>query len=148
MSYPPVSPALAVNDAGAALTFYKDAFGATEHYRLIDPESEKIGHAEFSIGGQLLMIGDEYPGHSKSPRSLGGTSVRFAVVVGDVDAAFERALRAGAEPIRPPADQFYGHRSCCLRDPFGHEWMLQSVIEDVTPEEMQRRWNEFAAEKA
>ncbi len=143
-SYPPLIPAIAATDAAAALDFYKEAFGATELYRLIDPESGKLGHAEFTINGQLMMISDEYPAFNRSPATLGGTTARFALMVADTDASFERAIATGATPIRPPGDQFYGHRSACLRDPFGHEWMLQHEIEQVAPDEMQRRWNAVA----
>lgn len=140
-TYPSLIPAIAVNDAAAALEFYKAAFGAVELYRLIDPESGRVGHAEFTIGGQLMMIADEYPAFNKSPSTLGGSATIFVLMVPNADEAFERALAAGATAVRPPKDQFYGHRSGCLRDPFGHEWMVQHEIEKVSPEEMQRRWD-------
>ena len=139
--YPPLIPAIAVNEAAKALEFYKAAFGAVELYRLIDPESGKIGHAEFTIGGQLMMIADEYPAFNKSPATLGGSAAKFVLMVPNADAAFARAMAAGATVVRPLGDQFYGHRTGCLRDPFGHEWMLQHEIEKVSPAEMQRRWN-------
>lgn len=141
-NYPPLTPSIAVRDAAAALSFYQAAFGAVERYRLTDPENGKIGHAEFTINGQLMMIADEYPAFNKTPETLGGTTVKFALMVPNVDVAYDRAITAGATAIRPPNDQFYGHRSACLRDPFGHEWMLQHEIEVVSPEEMQRRWNQ------
>ena len=75
------------------------------------------------------------------PETLGGTPVKICLMVENVDASVDRAQRAGATVIMPPADQFYGHRSASLRDPFGHEWMLQHEIEKVSPAEMQRRWN-------
>lgn len=141
--YPPLIPSIAIRDAAAALSFYQAAFGAVERFRLIDPESGKIGHAEFTINGQLMMLADEYPGMNNAPETLGGVTAKFALMVPNADAAYDRAIAAGATPIRPPSDQFYGHRSACLRDPFGHEWMLQHEIEVVSPEEMQRRWNEM-----
>ena len=140
-TYSSVAPAIAVRDAARAIDFYKDAFGAEERYRLIDPESGKIGHAELTINGGLLMISDEYPQYNKAPETLGGVSAKFLIMCSNVDLAFARAIGAGAEEVMPPADQFYGHRDGRVRDPFGHEWLLSQVIEEVTPEEMQRRWN-------
>lgn len=140
-TYPPLSPAIAVNDAEKAIDFYKRAFGAVELYRLKDPESGKIGHAEIAIKGALVMLADEYPAFNKTPKTLGGTTVKLCLMCDDVDADFKRAVEAGAEAIRPVTDQFYGHRSGAVRDPFGHEWMLSQDIEKVSPEEMQKRWN-------
>ena len=140
-TYPPLSVAIAVNGAAKAIDFYKAAFGAEERYRLIDPENGKIGHAEITIRGELIMLSDEYPAFNKTPVTLGGTPVRFALMSKNVEADFETAIKAGAEVVRPIADQFYGHRAGCLRDPFGHEWTISQEIESVTPAEMQRRWN-------
>ena len=82
---------------------------------------------------------------TRSARTLGGSVVRLALMCHDVQTTFERAVAAGAEVQRPVSDQFYGHRTGTLRDPFGHEWMLAQEIEKVSPEEMQRRWNEMVA---
>lgn len=144
--YPPVSPSLAVHDAAKAIEFYKEAFGATELYRLIDPQSGKVGHAELVLHGGLIMLADEYPAHNKSPQTLGGTAVKLCLVVDDVDACVARASAAGATVVMPPSDQFYGHRSAAVRDPFGHEWMFQHEIEKVAPSEMQRRWDAMEKE--
>ena len=141
MEYPPLIPGIAVRNASQAIEFYVAAFGAVELYRLIDPESGKIGHAELLINGSLVMLADEYPEFNKSPETLNGTTARFCLMVPDVDQAVVRAVAAGATITRPASDQFYGHRSACLRDPFGHEWMLQHEFEKVTPAEMQQRWN-------
>ncbi len=141
LAYPALAPAIAVKNAAQAIDFYKQAFGAEERYRLIDPESGKIGHAEVTINGALLTVSDEYPQYNKSPETLGGVSAKFLITCADVDAAFARAIAAGAEAIIPLSDQFYGHRDARMRDPFGHEWLLSQVIEEVTPEEMQRRWD-------
>lgn len=140
-TYSSVAPAIAVRDAARAIEFYKDAFGAEERYRLIDPESGKIGHAELTINGGLLMISDEYPQYNKAPETLGGVSAKFLIMCPNVDTAFASAIGAGAEEIMPVANQFYGHRDGRVRDPFGHEWLLSQVVEEVTPEEMQRRWD-------
>jgi PhnB protein len=143
-SYPPLIPALAVRDGEKAIAFYQQAFNATELYRLIDPESGKVGHAELLINGTMIMLADEYPAFNKSPQTLGGTAVKLSLMVDDVDASVARASNAGAIVVRPPNDEFYGHRSATIRDPFGHEWMLQKEIEKVAPVEMQRRWDEMA----
>lgn len=140
-SYPHLTPALAVNDAKQAIEFYHKAFDAKELYRLIDPESGKVGHAEILINGSMIMLSDEYPSFNKTPQTLGGTAVRFSLMVDDVDTSADRASAAGAIVVMPPSDQFYGHRSATIRDPFGHEWMLQKEIEQVAPVEMQRRWD-------
>jgi PhnB protein len=139
--YPPVSVALTVSNAAQALEFYHKAFGALELYRLIDPESGKIGHAEMTVNGGLIMLADEYPGHNSAPNTLGGTTSNICLMVDDVDAAVAKAASAGAIVTRPPKDQFYGHRCANLEDPFGHKWMLAQELEKVAPEEMQRRWN-------
>ncbi len=139
--YPPLMPGLAVKDATKAIEFYKAAFGATELFRLNDPETGKVGHAELRVNGSLIMVADEYPAYNKSPTTLGGTPVKICLMVADVDSALERAKQAGATVIMPAADQFYGHRSACVADPFGHEWLLQHEIEKISPVEMQRRWD-------
>ncbi|MDB6156050.1 MAG: hypothetical protein JWL90_4503 [Chthoniobacteraceae bacterium] len=139
--YPPVIAAITVNNAAAALEFYKAAFDAVERYRLTDSGSGKIGHAEFTISGQVMMIADEFPAFNKSPSTLGGSATKFVLIVANADAAFERAIAAGAIAIRPPSDEFYGYRAGCVKDPFGHEWMVQHEIEKVAPAEMQRRWD-------
>lgn len=141
--YPPLTPALAVQNAARAIDFYRAAFGAVELYRLIDPESGKVGHAELTINGSMIMLSDEYPTINKAPSTLGGTSVKLSLLVQSVDRFVERARVAGATVMSPPSDQFYGYRSASVRDPFGHEWMIQQEIEKVTPEEMQRRWDEM-----
>jgi PhnB protein len=142
--YPALSPSIAVNDARRAIDFYKAAFGAVELFRLVDPESAKIGHAELAIGGSVLMLADEYPAFNKSPQTLGGTAVRLCIMVDDVDATVRKAAAAGATVLRQPNNEFYGHRCANLRDPFGHEWMVSHEIEKVTPAEMQRRWDAMA----
>ena len=147
-TYPTLSPAIAVNDAAKAIDFYKTAFGATERYRLIEPESGKIGHAEIMIRDALIMLAEEYPAHNKTPRTLGGTTVKLGLMSENVDADFARAVKAGAEVIRELTDEFYGHRTGSLRDPFGHEWTISQEKEKVSPEEMQRRWDAMSAKKS
>ena len=139
--YPPLSPALAVRDAAKAIEFYKAAFGAVERFRLVDPESGKIGHAEITINGCLVMLADEYPAYNKAPQTLGGTPVKLSLMVPNVDSFVEQAKRAGATVMMQPQDQVYGHRCGSVQDPFGHVWMIQCEIEKVSPAEMQKRWD-------
>jgi PhnB protein len=136
-----VYPYLRVHSAEAAIEFYARAFGATELFRLTEP-SGRIGHAEIKIGPATLMLSDEYPERGISgPRTLGGTTFSMHLHVEDVDTAFAQALKAGATVVRPLKDQFYGERSGTVRDPFGHEWLLGGHLEDVSTEEMQRRYS-------
>ena len=136
-------PYLRVKDAGRAIEFYKQAFGVTEKFRLTEP-SGRIGHCELLFGGTTLMLSEEYPEYGLlGPQSIGGTSVSIHLHLDDADAAIERAVSAGAKLVRPASDAFYGERSGTVRDPFGHEWLLGHSIEDVTPEEMQRRYDEM-----
>ena len=138
-NYPRVTPYLAIDGAAEAMAFYKKAFGATERMRM-DAPGGKIGHAEIEIEGGLIMLADAFPDMDfRSPRTLGGSPVTIHVYVQDVDAFCARAAEAGATITRPVADQFYGDRSCQLRDPFGHSWSIATHVEDVSPEEMQRR---------
>jgi PhnB protein len=141
--YPPITPYLAMAEAAKAVEFYKTAFNATERFRLTHPESGKLCHAELHFYGGTIMLADEHPQYSKSPTTLGGTAIRLCLTVDNVDAVVERAVKAGATVTMPAADQFYGMRSAGLRDPSGHEWMIQHEIEKVSPPELQRRFNEM-----
>ncbi|MFO1039580.1 MAG: VOC family protein [Geminicoccaceae bacterium] len=137
----PLTPYITVKDAGSALAFYRDAFGATERFRLTDP-SGRIGHAEMSLGGSSLYLSDEFPDFGAlSPTSIGGSPVKLHLYVDDVDSVVAKAAAAGATILRPVSDQFYGDRSGMIVDPFGHAWFIATHREDVTPAEMQRRWN-------
>jgi PhnB protein len=135
-----VFPYLHVNGAARAIEFYQQAFGATETLRLTEPGG-KIGHAEILIGESRVMLADEYPDHGVlGPRSLGGASMSLNLFVDDVDTVVARAVAAGAKLIKPVQDQFYGERSGKLEDPFGHLWQVSTAIEEVSAEEMQRRF--------
>jgi PhnB protein len=138
-----VSPYITVQNAASAIEFYTAAFGAKEVFRLVDPADGRIGHAEIVIAGMTMMLSDEYPDFGAlSPETIGGSPVKFQIYVGDVDAAFEAALALGASELRPVKDQFFGDRSGMLVDPFGHNWTLASKKNEVSPDEMQKRWNE------
>jgi PhnB protein len=137
--YRTATPYLIIKGAADAIEFYKRAFGATELLRMADPQG-RVGHAEIKIGDSVIMLADEHPAMGyRGPRSLGGSSVSILLYLEDVDGVFERAVKAGATAQRPVADQFYGDRSGTLEDPFGHVWTVATHVEDVPPEEMQRR---------
>ncbi len=138
------APLLIVEGAARAIEFYRQAFGATEELRLTDPESGVLLHAEVRVGDSVIMLADENERWgTRSPRSLGGTPVAIHLYVEDVDVLAERAVAAGAEVLIPVADQYYGDRTGRLRDPFGHEWIVATHVEDVSPGEMQRRTDAF-----
>ena len=139
--YASVTPYLIVHDAAKAIDFYQRAFGAVELFRLAGPDGT-IGHAEIRIGHSPVMLADGMGGYP-DPLTLGGSSVSFMLYVPDVDAAFARAIAAGATVKRPVADQFYGDRTGTLADPFGHVWSLATHVEDVSPQEMDRRFKEM-----
>ncbi|WP_425395449.1 VOC family protein [Aeoliella sp.] len=138
-----VYPYLRVRNAAAAIDFYQQAFGATEKFRIAEP-SGRIGHAELVFGSQVIMLSDEYPEYGiQGPEAFGGSGSSVHLHVDDVDAVTKAAVDAGAKLTMEPTDQFYGERSSRVVDPFGHEWLLGSHIEDVPPEEMQRRFDEM-----
>jgi PhnB protein len=137
--YHSATPYLMVKGAADAIDFYKRAFGATELFRMADPQGV-IGHAEIRIGDSVIMLADDQPGATcHGPRSLGGSTVGLLIYLENVDTVFTRALDAGGKSLRPLANQFYGDRSGTLEDPFGHVWTVATHVEDVAPEEMQRR---------
>jgi len=131
------APYLVVSDGAAAIDFYVKAFGATERYRMPGPDGT-IMHAEIEIAGGRLMLSGEMQG-ARSPKSLGGTPVSLFLYVRDVDAAFAKAIAAGATEKAPLMDMFWGDRWGLVTDPFGHEWQLATHVEDVAPQEIERR---------
>lgn len=139
-NYPRVIPYLHVDGASDAIDFYTRVLGATERGRMPGDGPGKVGHAELEIGGSVIMLADEVPDMDvRGPRNVGGTPVTVCVYVEDVDAVVDRATAAGAKLLRPVEDQFYGDRSGTFEDPFGHQWNIMTHVEDVSPEEMQRR---------
>lgn len=137
--YHAVTAYFVVRDASAAIDFYKKALGAEELFRMPMPDG-KVGHAELQIGDSRVMLADEAPGSTaKSPQSLNGTTVGFNLYVPDVDARFKRAVDAGAKVVRKLENQFYGDRSGTVEDPFGHVWTIATHVEDVSPEELEKR---------
>ncbi|HEV3009826.1 MAG TPA: VOC family protein [Burkholderiales bacterium] len=142
--YQVVTPYLSIRGAAQALEFYKKAFGAAEIMRMPGPDG-KLGHAEIAIGGQRVMLSDEYPDMQfMGPETRGGTTVHMQVYVKDVDAAVARAVAAGAKLIREVKDQFYGDRSGSLQDPFGHIWHLATHQEDLSKAELRKRAEQAA----
>jgi PhnB protein len=149
-AYRSATPYLIVNAAASAIEWYKKAFGATEMVRLANPAG-KVMHAEIRIGSSSLMLADEFPDMGyRSPHSLGlgGSPVSILLYVQDVDALFAQAVAAGGTETMAVADQFDGDRRGTLRDPFGHVWLLASKKENVSLEQLRRRFEEMAKGKA
>lgn len=139
---------LCVADTAAAIDFYTRAFGAKELFRLTEP-SGRIGHAEMDFGGTTIMLCDEYPEYGiRGPQPGTGTSITIHLHVDDADAMVVRAVEAGATLEREPSDAFYGERSGSVYDPFGHRWLIGHSIEEVAPNEMQRRYDELMKQKS
>jgi len=140
MSEQALFAAISVNDAAAAIDFYKRVFGAKELFRLTEP-SGRIGHVELDFNGTTLMLADEFPEYGlRGPKAIGGTGVTLHLHADNADAIIARAVEAGGKLERAPEDQFYGERSGSFFDPFGHRWNIGHSIEALTPEEMQKRY--------
>jgi PhnB protein len=146
--YHSVTPYLVIDGAAEAIRFYESAFGATEVLRM--PMGDKIAHAEVKIGDSHVMVSDEWLDMNLlGPLKRGGATASLMIYLPEVDAAFERALAAGATQERPPEDEFWGDRMGTVVDPFGHRWTLATHVEDVSEGEMQRRMAEaFQSEPA
>ena len=136
--YHSVTPYLVVEGAADAIEFYKKAFGATELLRMPLPGG-RIAHAEVKIGDSPVMLADATE-EFHAPQPGAGSPVSLMVYVADVDRVFAQAIAAGATELRPLADQFYGDRLGTLADPFGHVWSIATHVEDVTPDEIERRF--------
>jgi PhnB protein len=137
--YQTVTPYLVIKGAVGALDFYQKAFGAEERMRL---ESKgMIMHAEIKIGDSVVMLADEFPDMGYvGPQAIGGSPVSMMIYVKDVDQVFARAIAAGAKERRPVNNEFYGDRVGTLVDPFGHVWSIATHVEDVSRDEMERRF--------
>jgi PhnB protein len=144
--YHTVTSYLVVPSADDALKYYATAFGAVEVMRLTMPDGS-IGHAEMTIGDSHVMLSDENPEWgNRTPASLGGTPVGLMIYVEDCDAVFAKAVEAGATPVMPIADQFYGDRSGTVLDPYGHKWTIATHKETLSPEVMKERMDAWMAE--
>lgn len=139
-----ITPHLVVRGAAEAIEFYTRAFGAQELARSPGPDGKRLMHAEIKIGDSRLMLVDEYPEYgSKSPQGLGGSPVTIHLYVEDVDAVFDRAVKAGCKVQMALMDAFWGDRYGQLTDPYGHKWSLATHKEDLTREEMAKRAQAF-----
>ena len=137
--YPRVTPYLYVDGATEAISFYEKVLGAKERMRMPGPDG-KLGHAELELGDSVIMLADEHPDMGVlSPRSVGGSPMTLHVYVEDADAVFEAAINAGAKELRGMENQFYGDRSGQFEDPFGHRWNVATHVEDIPPDEMEKR---------
>ena len=137
--YPRITPYLHVDGAAEAIEFYKTILGAKERMRMPGPDG-KLGHAELEFGESVVMIADEFPEMDvRGPKSIGGTPVTIHVYVEDADAVFDAALAAGASALRPVENQFYGDRNGQFEDPWGQRWSVATHVEDVPPDEMEKR---------
>jgi len=138
---------LVASDAAAAIDFYKSVLGAEEPGARITMPGGKVGHAELKIGNSTLYLADEFPDiGALSPKSVGGCPVMLSVMVPDVDVVAERARAAGARMLGEIQDKFYGDRTGQFEDPFGFRWSIATQIEEVTPEELERRAAEMFGE--
>jgi PhnB protein len=139
---PRVTPYLCVDGAAAGIDFYVAVLGATERMRMASTDG-KIHHAELQVGNSVVMVADEFPELGfRGPKSLGGTPVHLYVYVEDVDAVFAEALARGATEVNAVKDEFYGDRVGQFEDPYGHRWHVATHVEDIPPEEMQKRARE------
>lgn len=133
---PTLLPHLVIKGARDAMDFYKKAFGATEMFSMDGPDG-KLMHASLCIEGSAIMLMDEYLDYNaKSPKTLGGTPVGIHLWVNDVDAAFDKAVAAGAAAVMKPADMFWGDRYSVVEDPYGHKWSLAAHLRDMSPDEI------------
>ncbi|WP_128374745.1 VOC family protein [Streptomyces cavernae] len=134
-----VTPYLCTDGAADAIDFYVSVLGATERMRVAAPGG-KIGHAELQIGNSVVMLADEFPEMGfRGPKTVGGTPVTLYVYVEDVDAVFAEAVARGATELQAVRDEFYGDRAGQFEDPFGHRWNVATHVEDVPPDELEKR---------
>jgi uncharacterized glyoxalase superfamily protein PhnB len=143
--YHTLTPFLTVRNAVRAIEFYKQAFGAQERGVAKGPDG-KVMHAELKIGDSVIMLSDEFPEFgSLSPQSVGGSPMGLHIYIENVDAAFDRAVKAGAQVEMPVSDQFWGDRYGKLKDPFGHKWSIATHIKDMSADEMKRSMDDAMA---
>ena len=137
--YHTVTPYLVIKGAAAAIDFYKKAFGAVEKFRMPGPDGQ-VGHAELQFGTSAIMLADECPERGAlSPKTIGGSPISIYLYMENVDAVVDRAVSAGGTLKQPVTNMFYGDRSGGVEDPFGFTWYVATHVEDVSPEEMQKR---------
>jgi PhnB protein len=140
---PNVIPAFMMKDAAKAINFYETVLGAQTKGRMDMPDG-KVAHAELKLGDSSIMLGEAYP-EVKMPSTTNNTYV----YVDDVDSTFKKAISNGAAEVLKPADQFWGDRTACFKDPFGQQWTIATHVEDVSDDEIRRRGKEmFSGKKA
>jgi len=144
--YHTLTPFLTCRDAARAIEFYKKAFGAEVRGGVAKGPDGKVMHAELKIGDSIIMLSDEFPEFgSLSPQAVGGSGMGLHIYLDGVDAAFDRAVKAGAQVEMPVMDQFWGDRYGKLKDPFGHKWSIATHVKDLSEEEMKRAMDEAMA---
>ncbi|HEX8909592.1 MAG TPA: VOC family protein [Anaeromyxobacteraceae bacterium] len=144
-----VTPNLTIQGCAEALDFYKRALGADEVMRMPSPDGKIIWHAELRIGDSIIFANDEMPGGpARAPSASQASPVGMWLYVPDCDAAFRRAVEAGARPMMPPADMFWGDRVGMVLDPYGYGWNFATHVKDLTNDEMRRGAEEFARQMA
>jgi PhnB protein len=147
--YHTLTPSLTVRNAERAIEFYKQAFGAEVRGGVAKGPDGKVMHAELKIGDSVIMLSDEYPEFgSKSPQSIGDSGMGLHIYLDNVDAAFDRAVKAGASVEMPVMDQFWGDRYGKLKDPFGHKWSMATHVRDMSRDEMEKGMDEAFAKAA
>lgn len=147
--YHSVTPSLVIRGGNQAIDFYKKAFGAEELVRMMSPDGTQVMHAALRIGNSIIMLSDEFPQTAaKSPTALNGSTMQVHIYVEDADATFRQALDAGAKEVMPLENTFWGDRFGSIVDPFGHMWGIATHIEDVSAEEMEKRFEEFKRKMA
>jgi PhnB protein len=140
---PTVALSLTVKDTARALTFYSEALGAVEVFRMPTPDGG-VAHAEFMIGTTRIYISDEAEEWHAFAMPEGATaSCLFSIMTNDCDQAYSRAIKAGAESLSEPEDKFWGTRSALIKDPYGYRWSFNQMVEELSPEEMAKRAEVF-----
>ncbi len=141
--YQQITPYLIVDGAADAIAFYTDVFGMKERMRLPAPGG-RIGHAELQVGDSVVMLADEFPEMgARAPKTVGGSPVTLTIYVDKVDDVIANAVKKGAKQLDEIEDKFYGDRAGQIEDPWGHKWSVMTHIEDVSPEEMEKRMGEL-----
>ena len=144
-------PHLIVGDGLAALKFYKKVFDAEEGDVMMAQDGKRVMHGEIKLDGHVIFVSDEFAesegGSCKMPQTLGGTSVRITVMVEDADRIAERAVANGARVLMPVQDMFWGARYGKIVDPFGHEWGINQLTKELSPQEMKAAEDEFLRQK-
>ena len=145
--YHTLTPSLTVRNAERAIEFYKQAFGAEVRGGVAKGPDGKVMHAELKIGDSVIMLTDEYPEFgSKSPQSIGDSGTGLHIYLDNVDAAFDRAVKAGASVEMPVMDQFWGDRYGKLQDAFGHKWSIATHVKDMPADDMKKAMDEACAQ--